>query len=125
MPPWVWMFSFDGEVVGLGRGDPRRRRRQRQVGAAVGQHHGAVIGVGARQLELDVAVGELVLDRLVGADGAAERLALQGIVARHPHRGLGAAHLGEGEVDRRRVVQALEQAPALAFGAQQLGRRRR
>src|SRR5690349_23532119 len=46
-----------------------------------------------------------VLDRLVGADRAAEGLALQGVVARHPHRRLGAADLGEGEVDRRRVVQ--------------------
>ena len=110
-----------GKVVGVGRRDARRRRGQRQVGAAVGQHHGAVVGVGARQLELDVAVGELVLDRLVGADGAAEGLALQGVVARHPHRRFGAAHLGEGEVDRGRVVETLERAPALAFRAQKLG----
>ena len=48
---------------------------------------------------------------------AAEGLALQGVVARHPHRGLGAAHLGKGEVDRGRVVQALERAPALTFRA--------
>ena len=61
MPPWVWMFSFDGEVVGLGRRDPRRRRGQRQLGAAVGQHPGAVVGVGARQLELDVQSASLCL----------------------------------------------------------------
>ena len=65
-----------GEVVGLGRGDARRGSGQRQVGAALGQHHGAVVGIRARQLELHVAVGELVLDRLVGGDGTAEGLAL-------------------------------------------------
>ena len=112
-----------GEVVGLRGRDARSGGGQRQIGAAVGEHHRAVVGVGARQLELHVAVGELVLDRLVRADGAAERITLQGIVARHVHGRFRAAHLREGKVDRGAIVEPLQQAPAFALGAQQFGRR--
>ena len=79
------------------------------------------IHIGAAGGQLDVHVGQLVLDRLVRADGATEGLALQGIVARHVHRGLGAAHLGEREVDRGGVVQPLQVAPTVGLVAQRFG----
>ena len=95
----------------------------RQLRRVARQRPGAVVGVGARQLGGDVDVGELVLDRLERADGAAEGVALQRIVARHLERRLRAADLLEGEQHGGAILQAPEQALALAGRAEQLGRR--
>ena len=78
--------------------------------ASAAQRPGAVIGVGPRQFDRDIHVGELVLDRLERADRPAERIALQRIVARHLQAGIRAAHLLERDQDRRPLQQPLHRA---------------
>ena len=83
------------EPAGLAGGDARDRGGDRQFGG-VGVHRpGAVIGVGAGQLDLDVHVGELVLDALERSDRPAEGETFLGIGIRHVQRRLRAADLLE------------------------------
>ena len=96
----------------FGRGDTRGGGGQRQFGRIGGQRPRTVIGIRARQLDRDIDVGELVLDRLERADGAAERVALQCVVARHGQAGIGAADLLERDHDRGAIEQALYRRPA-------------
>ena len=71
-----------GEELGGAR-RPRRRRRPRVV-----EDRGRRVGRAAGQADADEHVGQQVLERLERADGHAELLALEGVVAGDVERGL-------------------------------------
>ena len=110
-----------GEEEGLGGADPRGGGGHRQLGEIGGEGPRGVVGVGARQLQGDVDVDQLVLDGLERGDGAPEGEAPQRVLAGHVERGLGAAHLLEGDQDGGAVEDALGQRPAFAGRAERLG----
>ena len=85
--------------AGVGGVGLRHRGRKRQrVGVGVGGPGGAVDG-GAGVLGLEQHLRAAVRDRLVGADRAAELLAVFGVLDRHLHRPLGDAGRLGGERD--------------------------
>ena len=57
-------------VIGFTRGNPGRCGSSRQVRRVGGQRPGAVIGIRPRQFDIDIDVGQFVLDRLERADRA-------------------------------------------------------
>ena len=111
------------DVERVGRAHARRRRGHREVGRLGGERPRAVVRVGPRELDAHVHVHQLVLDGLERGDRPAEREAAERVLARHVERGLGAAHLLEGEQHGGPVEEPAEQRPALAGRAERLGRR--
>ena len=106
--------GLDRVVRDRGRGVRRARLRHRrgdrqQVGIGVG---GPCRGVGERAglLDLPQHVGEAMRDGLVGADRAAELLALLGVLDRHVERALGDAHALRRERDLADAARARDVA---------------
>ena len=87
-------------VGGVGLGHRGRQRQRLRLG--VGGPGGAVDG-GARVLGLEQHLRAAVGDRLVGADRAAELLAVFGVLDRHLHRPLGDPGRLGGEGDAEAV----------------------
>src|SRR5262245_41712196 len=109
-----------GEEEGLGGADAGGGRGHGQLGGIGGEGPGSVVRVGASQLQGDVDVDELVLDRLERRDRTAESEAAQGVLAGHVEGGLSAAHLLEGEEDGGAIEDAPGQRPALGAPAEGL-----
>ena len=111
MPPKVWIASWVTEVGGVGGARLRHRGGERQrLGLGVGGP-GGVVGERARLLDLPEHLGEPVRDRLVGADRAAELLALLRVLDRHVERALGDADELGGERDHGRRRPAAATSP--------------
>ena len=121
MPPCVCVLSFDGIIEGLRGGDARCGRCERQFARIGRKRPGAVIGVGAGEFIVDIHVGELVLDRLERADGAAEGVARHRVILRHHEALIRTAHLLESGEDGRAVEHAARDRPAFAGLAQRFG----
>ena len=99
--------------VGLGHRGGQRQR----LGLGVGGPGGAVDG-GAGVLGLEQHLRAAVGDRLVGADRAAELLAVFGVLDRHLHRPLG----DPGRLGGERDAEAVEdRRSSRALGRQRVG----
>ena len=123
MPPWTWMFSLAHASYAFGGTDPGSRRGDGQLRRTSAQCPGAVVAIGACQFHCDVEIRQPVLDRLEGADRAAERVAFACIVARHLQRRFGAPQLLEGKQHRGPVEGLFDGRPTTAERAERLTRR--
>src|ERR1700754_4485759 len=99
-------------MEGLGGRDASGGGSERQIGGVGAERPSAVIGVGAGEIEGDVDVEKLVLDRLERSDRRAEGVALLRVVLGHLQTSIGATHLLEREQNGGTVEHALHRAPA-------------
>ena len=109
------------ELEGLGGADAGRGGGLGQFGVVRRQRPGGPVGVGAGERAGHVHVGEHVLDRLERADLAPEGEALQGVVACHFQRPVGAAELLEGGQHRCAVQHVRDDAVPFTGRAERFG----
>jgi hypothetical protein len=112
-----------GQLQRVGGGHARARRGYGQLRLVAGERPGAVIRIGARQLDGAPQVRQPVLHRLERRHRPPEGVAVQGELLGDVEGALGGAHLLEGHQHGRAVQQRLGVLEALAGAAQQLGRR--
>src|SRR5271165_7044632 len=87
------------EPAGLAGCDAGDRGSDRKFGRVGVDRPGAVVGVRTGELDLDIHVGELVLDTLERSYWPAESETFLGVGIRHVERRLGVADLLEGHGD--------------------------
>ena len=107
----------------LRRAHPCGGGGQRQLARIGRKHPRAVIGIGARQLSVHIHVRQLVLDRLIGTDQAAEGITLHRVILRHRKAAIRSADLFERRHDRGTVQDIRRMAPTFARFAQHFGTR--
>ena len=98
------LHHFDARLAArVGGRYPGGARGERQPGIVIGERPGREPAVGARYLQGRVEVRHSVLDGLKGADGTAEGVPVEDLLAGEVERALGRPELLEGLEDRAPV----------------------